>query len=159
MQKELVIYFWPYWLKLWRIILIHFLVLKNLKSYFEQIIQEMLLRFLKNIRFLNEKRYEIPFRIRGGFLSGYPLPRQKIPIPGLTKSWAIPTIKVPNPGENFKIIHYLRNSYSKKKVAKLIPIPGLWDFWGFLLGVFSGISNSDPDPRISDFRDFRSSPN
>ena len=40
-----------------------FFGLKESQNYFEQIIQEMLHRFLKKKRFLNEKRYEIPFRI------------------------------------------------------------------------------------------------
>ena len=138
MQMELVIYFWPCWLKLWRIILIHFLVLKNLKSYFEQIIQEMLLRFLKNIRFLNGKRYEIPFRIRGGFLSGYPILRQKIPILRLTKSWAIPTIKNPESRGKFQNNSLLEKFLLQKESGEINPDPRALGFLGFSSQSFFG---------------------
>ena len=82
---------------------------------------------------------------------------KKIPIPGLTKSWDISTIKNPESRGKFQNNSLLEKFLLQKKVAKLIPIPGLWDFWGFLFGIFSGISNSDPDPRISDLAQIKKS--
>ena len=42
-------------------------------------------------------------QVRGGFLSGYPIPRKKIPIPGIKNPRDIPKVKnpekIPNPGD------------------------------------------------------------
>ena len=58
------------------------------------------------------------------FLSGYPIQREKIPMPEIKKS----------PG-------YPEDKKSRSRS------PGFQDFRDFVLGIFSRFSNPDPDPR------------
>ena len=89
--------------------------------------------------------------IRGGFLSEYPIPRKKIPIPGIKNPRNIPKVQNPktrgfceNPGDKSPEIKKNPEFRDFLEVLKSRS-PGFWDFRDFF-GIFKS--------RSPGFRDF-----